>query len=124
MIEVKRDLNWTHAILEARWLPPNHGGQRCEALLPIEQELLITEDPGVLLDREIPGRHLKIGFPDKNCSRWVAAVQRVEEVADPRCRPNVSALKFGESELSLVNHVNEFADADVNLRHLPSTPSW
>ena len=56
-------------------------------------------------------------LPDKDASRGVTSVERVQEVANFGCRPYVAALHFGKAKFSPVDHVYQLSDGDINLRH-------
>ncbi len=53
MIEVEGDVDGANAVLEPYWLAPKNRGERGQALLPIEQQLVASESTGVLLYCEV-----------------------------------------------------------------------
>lgn len=71
----------------------------------------------VLHHVQVTTGHLSICFPDKNRPRWVATIKRVKKITDASGRPYVAALHLGQTQLAVLDHVDQPAYSRIYLGH-------
>ena len=124
MLQIEEDVDGPLAPPDRHRLAVQHGGERGQALLTIEQQLPTGERVRVLGDREVARRHWLVRLPHQDRAARIAAVERVQQVAYPCRSPDVVPLNLGQAHLAALVHVHQRADRNVLLLHGGQSPRY
>src|SRR5262249_43996707 len=58
-----------------------------------------------------------VRLPEEYRAGWIAAIERVEKIADPCGAPNVAPLHFRQAELAALDHSDELLNGSFSFCH-------
>ncbi len=82
-----------------------------------EQQAGASVEIAVLIQCEVLERDIFFRLPQEYCTRRVAAIKRIEQVANPSRAPNVAALHFRQAQLAAFDHPHQLFDRGFSHRH-------
>ena len=118
MLQVEQQVDGPTAAAHRYWLAANNGRERCQTLLTIQQKPRALVRIRALADREILQRHSFIRFPKQDCARWVAAIQRIQQIAHSGGAPHILALHLRQAQFAPLDHGYQFFNACFGLGHV------